>query len=135
MRSYHVSRTRIMSGKKRKGVVDNRYTQALEQEIKKVGEAEVNNSPLSLINRRRRQVLVHSCIYYRFNENIVSDHTFDRWCRELIELQAKYPDIASLCPYHEEFKGLSHASGFDLPYNNPEIVNRAIYLIQLRKSK
>lgn len=112
---------------------DAGYQEALIKEIERTGETEVNNSPLSLINRRRRQILVHSCIYYRFNENIVSDHIFDGWCRELIALQANYPDVAKLCPYHEEFKGMSHASGFDLPYNNAEIVNRAMHLLNINK--
>ena len=36
------------------------------------------------INQRRRQMLVHSCIYYRFDTNIVSDFDYDRWVNELM---------------------------------------------------
>lgn len=126
-----------MSGKKNKtvNIYNECYNAALSKEIEKVGEQGSINTALSLINRRRQQILVHSCIYYRFDKNIVQDHTFDRWCRELIDLQTKHPEIAKLCPYHEDFKGLSHASGFDLPYNNPEVVSRALHLIELHKSR
>ncbi|WP_423220055.1 DNA ligase LigA-related protein [Bacillus cereus] len=31
------------------------------------------------ITQRRHQILVHSCIYYQYNTNIIDDHTYDRW--------------------------------------------------------
>lgn len=40
-----------------------------------------------LILRRRRQLLVHSVIYYRFNENLISDQTWSTWAVELEKLQ------------------------------------------------
>ncbi|MFX3623092.1 MAG: hypothetical protein ACE3JP_03345 [Ectobacillus sp.] len=48
----------------------------------------------SPIKRRRRQLIVHSYGYYRLNETIISDHTFDQWSKELVELQEKYPAIS-----------------------------------------
>ena len=41
---------------------------------------------LVLINRRERQILVHSCLYYQFNENLIQDHVYDAWSKELVEL-------------------------------------------------
>ena len=32
-----------------------------------------------LIHRRRRQVLVHSILYYRLGKPLISDRQFDRW--------------------------------------------------------
>ena len=29
-----------------------------------------------LLNRRRRQILVHSVIYYKMNDNLISDSTW-----------------------------------------------------------
>lgn len=52
-----------------------------------------------LINRRTRQMIVHSYLYYRLNESVISDHTFDLWCKELCELKEKYPEIACKTPY------------------------------------
>jgi len=66
------------------------------------------------INRRRRQILVHSCIYYELNDNIISDKTFDDWCRELVELHTRYPKESSKCVFQEVFKNWTGFSGYDL---------------------
>jgi hypothetical protein len=86
-----------------------------------------------LINRRRRQILVHSFLYYKLNQSIISDHTFDKWCAELVELQEKYPEIADKCVYAEEFKGFDGSSGFDLPFYYPEIQSTGHKLLRLHK--
>lgn len=85
-----------------------------------------------LVNRRRMQILVHSCIYYRFDVNLIEDSTFDKWCNELIKLQKDYPDICKEVRYHKEFEKLTHASGFDLPYHYPQIQNRAISILNYK---
>lgn len=86
-----------------------------------------------LILRRRLQILVHSCIYYRLNTNIISDSTFDKWSRELVELQQKYPKISKLARYYEEFKNFDGSSGFDLPYGDPSILRKAQQLLKYRE--
>jgi NAD-dependent DNA ligase (contains BRCT domain type II) len=88
---------------------------------------------LELINRRERQLLVHSCIYYRLGNNLISDHTFDDWCKELVKLIADNPHEFSLSQYAEDFKGFDGSSGFDLPYNDPRIVGMASFLIESKK--
>ena len=42
---------------------------------------------LELINRRRRQILVHSIIYYKMNDNLISDNTWSEWALELENLK------------------------------------------------
>jgi NAD-dependent DNA ligase len=86
-----------------------------------------------LINRRRRQILVHSFLYYQLNESVISDHTFDRWSAELVELQEKYPEIADKCIYAKEFKDFDGSSGFDLPFHYPEIQSIGYKLLKLHK--
>lgn len=86
-----------------------------------------------LITRRRRQVWVHSVIYYRMNENIISDHQWSAWAFELAELQRLYPEIAAKCPYAEEFKKFDGSSGFDLPLTEPWVVDKARYLLWLTR--
>lgn len=83
----------------------------------------------SLILRRRLQLLVHSYIYYDLNENLISDDTWSRWARELVQLQAKYPNIARRVDYHEGFIGFDGSTGFDLPYRQPEITGKAQWLV------
>ena len=41
----------------------------------------------SKIQQRRLQMLVHSYIYYKLDENIISDHAFNYWGHELANLQ------------------------------------------------
>lgn len=67
-----------------------------------------------LINKRRRQILIHSAIYYKFNSNLIQDDVFDKWCRELVSLHAKYPKESSKCVFHQEFKKWTGFSGYDL---------------------
>lgn len=78
-----------------------------------------------LLNRRRRQILVHSIIYYKMNDNLISDSTWSAWATELEELQAEYPEIAAKVPYAKEFKDFDHSTGMNLPLNDPWAVNKA----------
>lgn len=86
-----------------------------------------------LIIRRRRQVLVHSIIYYRFNSNIISDAQYDQWSRELAELHKKYPNISKQADLYKEFEEWHNAdggSGFMLPLDNPCYIGIAEMLLR-----
>lgn len=76
---------------------------------------------LELINRRQRQILVHSFLYYQLNTNIIADYTFDLWSKELYNLMKDYPEIAKKSAYYEGFLEFDGSSGFDLPYTLPNI--------------
>ena len=78
-----------------------------------------------LIQQRRFQILIHSCIYYQFNGNLISDKQFDSWARELAQLQLDYPEIASQVLYAEEFDGFDGTTGFDLPLENEWVMKKA----------
>lgn len=91
------------------------------------------NDVRELITRRRNQLLVHSALYYRMNENIISDHTFDMWSKELAELQKKYPEITEQCVYHDGFKDFDGSSGYNLPYHLPQILNAAARLLKVHR--
>lgn len=71
------------------------------------------------IAQRRRQVLVHSILYYRFGESIIPDHKWAEWARELVALQAQYPEIAAACPLAEAFQDFDASTGYDLPLGDP----------------
>jgi hypothetical protein len=69
-----------------------------------------------LIHRRRRQILLHSNLYYSMNQNIISDHTYDLWCKELAELQRDYPEESkNVSFYFKEFSDFDGSTGCDLP--------------------
>lgn len=87
----------------------------------------------SLIRRRRRQILLHSYLYYELNENLIPDSTFDKWMYELVELQKTYPEESEAAEFYEEFKDFKGASGSNLPYKDPQIMDEAHRLLHYLK--
>ena len=83
------------------------------------------------IQQRRLQILVHSCLYYEFDTNIVDDHTYNRWAHELAKLQEDNPDIAKEGMYADAFKNFDGSTGFDLPKDD-FIRIRAKKLLEIR---
>lgn len=81
------------------------------------------------IQQKRLQMIVHSAIYYVFNDNIVSDSKWSQWGRELKDLQEKYPDIASKVIFAEAFKDWDASTGFNLPIHDDWVTKRAIQLM------
>ena len=86
-----------------------------------------------LIKRRRRQVLVHSYIYYILNDNIISDKQWSEWALELETLQNTYPELSSEVELYQTFKSFDHSTGANLDYSLPEcdwVDGKALYLIR-----
>ena len=77
------------------------------------------------IQQRRYQMLIHSCLYYHLNQNIISDKQWDEWARELRDLQNKYPDISSKVTLYEEFKDWDASTGAFLPLKDEWVVRKA----------
>lgn len=88
-----------------------------------------------LIQRRRLQLLVHSCIYYAYNENLVTDETWTKWALELEELQVQYPEIANKVRWAEDFKGFDHSTGYNLPFEKNGIRSKAIQLLRYSEKR
>lgn len=96
----------------------------------------MNNEQIAeLINRRRRQILVHSFLYYQMDVNLIADHVYDRWSKELAELQRQHPDIAKTCVYAEAFAKFDGSSGFDLPFTDPKIQSLGTYLLRIHNER
>lgn len=83
-----------------------------------------------LIQQRRYQMLIHSCIYYELNNNIISDKKWDEWAKELRDLQNQYPDISARVTLYEYFKDWDGSTGAFLPLKLPWVVNYAKTLLQ-----
>lgn len=77
-----------------------------------------NEEIAKLISKRRRQVLIHSVIYYKLDDCLVSDSDWTRWALELEELQRDYPEIAERCVYAEAFRDFDHSTGYHLPLDD-----------------
>ena len=77
------------------------------------------------IARRRRQMLVHSYIYYELNNNIVNDATWQKWADQLAKLQAKFGRRIGF--YDKAFADWDGSTGFHLPRDaNVERVARKL---------
>lgn len=88
-----------------------------------------------LIRRRRAQMLIHSCIYYELNDNIVSDDTWQKWADELEQLQKDEKDI-EIGFYDSEFWNWTGATGNHLPHRDPWVKSKALYIMEIHeKSK
>lgn len=84
----------------------------------------------SKIQQRRYQMLVHSYIYYELNSNIVTDDTWAKWAYELVDLQAKYPEIAKQVIYAKDFETWDGSTGAFLNFKNkPNIITTARRLL------
>jgi hypothetical protein len=78
---------------------------------------------LAQIVRRRRQMLVHSCIYYELNGSLITDHTWQAWADELATLQAQHGEKVDF--FDGSFSGWNGSTGFHLPLRDPDILRVA----------
>ena len=74
------------------------------------------------IHRRRLQITVHSCIYYRLDANLISDHQWAAWAKELVEAQERFPAVAEKQLWAKEFSDFDGSTGFNLPITEPGVV-------------
>lgn len=89
-----------------------------------------------LMNRRMRGILIHACLYYTFNYNIISDAEYDKRGLELMELIKKYPQHLDELEFGSDFKNyIDCPSAFNLNYRDPRILNRAYHLMLLHKNR
>ena len=87
----------------------------------------------SLLQQRLRQFLVHSYIYYKLDESIISDIDYDRICNELKDLLKKYPDKdISFWKISEKSLG-NEESGYNISQYSPQIVSASMHLLYQHK--
>jgi hypothetical protein len=89
---------------------------------------------LELINRKERQILVHSYIYYEKNDNIWTDFKYDEVSKELATLIEEHPTVAKQAYWFHYFKEWDGSSGYDLPMDDPWVrtVGERVYRIYLK---
>jgi len=87
------------------------------------------------ILQRRYQLLVHSCIYYHLDQNVVSDTTWNKWSNELVQLQKLYPKIAEQVSLHEYFSDWDGSTGAFLPITQPWVIKIAYQLLDIKNEK
>ena len=87
------------------------------------------------IQQRRLQMLVHSCIYYEMDRNVISDRTWDCWARELRSLQINHPEISKKVIWYEAFKDWDASSGAFLPLKDEWVVRKAQQILYGSRGK
>lgn len=90
------------------------------------------------MNRRMRQFLMNSYLYYALDENVIEDHQYDWLCKRLVELMTKHPDIAKSHPYYDLCGGAdASASGFYIKIADypPEIVTTAFRMLWIKRKE
>jgi hypothetical protein len=83
----------------------------------------------------RRLMLVHSCIYYELNDNVISDHQWQSLADELEKLQKDNPDCCKVDFFDWNFRDWDGATGAHLPHRHPWVYNKAKYVIWLRDNR
>jgi len=85
------------------------------------------------ISQRRRQILVHSCLYYHMDTSIIDDFTFDKYAKELKELVNQYPKEAGMAALVNEFSEWDKddcLSGYGLPFLGAYVIAKAEQLLE-----
>lgn len=75
--------------------------------------------------QRRAQMLVHSCLYYEMNITLIEDATWDKWARELKQLQEDYPEISKEVRWYEYFADWDATTGAFLPLKDEWVIRKA----------
>lgn len=84
------------------------------------------------IQQRRLQMLVHSCLYYNMNTNLITDTQWDMWAKELRYLQNTYPEISRQVEWYADFADWDASTGAFLPLDDPWVIRKANQLRGVR---
>lgn len=87
-----------------------------------------------LIQQRRLQMLVHSCLYYELDTNLISDKQWGDWAKELVQLQSDYPEISKEVRWAPEFADWDGTTGAFLPLRDDWVMQKAHKLMILVKA-
>lgn len=94
-------------------------------------KVQLDREVLELINRRQRQILVHSNLYYRQNVNLITDAQYDRWSHQLYDLIQDHPKEFRKSAWYEAFRTFDGNTGMGLPYTDPWVEGTAQHLLKI----
>lgn len=99
--------------------------------IKRRPKVQLDRKVLELINRRQRQILVHSNLYYRQNVNLITDAQYDRWSHQLYDLIQTHPKEFRKSAWYEAFRTFDGNTGMGLPYTDSWVEGTANHLLKI----
>lgn len=100
------------------------------RKVKRTVTTKVDENILSFINRRERQILLHSYMYYDLDKPVIEDNVFDKWSYELFELMKTHEAEFKKSAFYSEFKHFDGSTGMDLPYRQPFTMKQADILLR-----
>ena len=80
-------------------------------------------------------MLVHSYLYYRLDQPIIDDDTWQKWANELAELQRENPFDCNINFYDDSFKDWNGDTGFHLPLYDVKVSRKAEQILNIYKEK
>lgn len=80
-------------------------------------------------------MLIHSCLYYHLDNNVITDKKWDEWARELRDLQKQYPEISKQVTLYEYFSDWDASTGAFLPITLDWVVAKAKTFYRRTKRK
>ena len=92
--------------------------------------------PTETLNRLIRQFLVHSYLYYRLDESLISDQQYDELAKKLRE--SLTPIEADTNLTFKEYLGSinsAEASGYSIRHYPAEIISSALHLLYQNRFK
>lgn len=79
----------------------------------------------------QRKIILNSIAYYELNTNSLTDKQYDELCRQMVSMQAEYPDVMDT-QYGYVFYDFDGSTGFDLYYRLNEHDKKYLYNIACR---
>ncbi|WP_404809816.1 DNA ligase LigA-related protein [Mesobacillus jeotgali] len=94
-----------------------------------------HETPLNTLHRYQRNFLVHSFLYYKLNETIISDDQYDERCKIMNNIIENCSELAKSSSYYELCKTCGKTgSGYYIKEYPIEIITRAFHLLyQVKK--
>ena len=71
-------------------------------------------SPQDKVDFAARYVIVHSIIYYKMDDSVISDKKFDKKAAVLVKLSKKYPEEVKNSEYYRAIYDFDGSTGFHL---------------------
>lgn len=72
-------------------------------------------SNVSKVSWLQRAILIHSCLYYRYNKSIISDEKYDLICKQLSDMQKELTESELKdTEYYQAFYDFDGSTGFHL---------------------
>jgi len=59
--------------------------------------------------------MVHSVMYYRFDQTLWTDSMYDLQCKKLVQMMKDYPEEFKNSVYYEGYKDFDGTTGYHLP--------------------